>query len=74
MMFRYLQEIGLSAVVLINPNYYTVPTVRDLQLDENRECWVDDFVVGHQAYGNAHFPGKTNVAGLDLDAIGIAGV
>ncbi len=58
-------------MVLINPNYYTMPAIRDLQLDENGDCWVDDFVVGHRAYGTAHFPGKTNVAGLDLDAIGM---
>ena len=28
-------------------------------------------MVGHITYGRAEFPGKTNVAGLDLDDIGM---
>ena len=58
-------------VSLTNPNYYTEPAVKDLQLDAKGDCWVEDFVVGHSTYGCAQFPGKTNVARLDLDAIGM---
>ncbi len=65
-----IQGIGFSVVTLTNPNYYTEPAVSELHLDQNKECWVEDFVVGHKIYGSASFPGKTNVAGLDLDAIG----
>ena len=62
--------MGISAVTLINPYYYTVPAVKDLHFDSGGHCWVEDFVIGHRTFGSARFPGITNVAGLDLDAIG----
>ncbi len=64
------QAIGFSVIKLTNPSYYTKPATKDLQLDKKGDCWVENFVVGHRTYGRAEFPGKTNVAGLDLDAIG----
>ena len=69
-----IQEIGLCPVTLKNPNYYTEPRAKDLHLDENGNCWVDDFVVGHRTHGSAHFPGRTNVTGLDLDSVGMTNV
>ncbi len=67
----FSQALGFSAVTLTHPNYYTEPATKDLQIDSKGDCWVDNFVVGHGTYGRAQFPGKTNVAGLDLDAIGM---
>ncbi len=67
------QKLGLHkpcVVRLKDDNYYTKPSVEALQLDANGDCWVDDFAVGHHKYGEAIFPGRTNVAKLKLDAIG----
>ena len=39
-------------------------------LDENGKCIVESFVVGREGYGNVLWPGLTNVANANLDAIG----
>lgn len=61
-----------TGVVLRRPDYYTLPSLNELVelMDENGECWVENFVVGREGYGNVIFPGKTNVSGLNLDEIG----
>ena len=64
------QEIGFSAVTLTDPSYYTVPEAKELQLDSSGDCWVENFVVGHKIHGRARFPGKNNVARLDVDRTG----
>ena len=38
-------------------------------VDNDGNCWVENFVVGREGYGNVLFPGMTNVAGLNLDEI-----
>lgn len=39
-------------------------------MDENGDCFVDDFTVGREGYGNIFFHGPINVANLNLDDIG----
>ncbi len=51
-------------------DYHTIPPLRVLQRNSNGECWVEDFTISHDMYGMLYFPGKTNVANLDLDSIG----
>jgi len=61
-----------AGVVLRRQDYYTLPSLNDLVelVDEKGECWIENFVVGRDGYGNVVFPGLTNVAGLNLDEIG----
>ena len=40
-------------------------------MDSNGDIFVDDFVVGREGYGKVKFYGRTNVAGLNLDEIGM---
>jgi hypothetical protein len=54
-----------SGVKLTKPGYSCIPDLATLDYD----CEVNDFTVRHVEYGEVTFPGKTNVAGLDLDAI-----
>lgn len=60
-------------VILKRPNYYTIPPLNELKsyLDGNGDCFVEDFTIGREGYGNVVFPGKINVAGLNLDEIGM---
>lgn len=60
-----------AGIVLHRHGYYTIPSLDELadMVDSNGDCIVDDFVVGREGYGNVMFPGKTNVANLNLDDI-----
>ena len=60
-----------SCLFVFRPDYYSIPSVDELnsQIDEKGEIWVKDFIVAREGYGQAKFFGRTNVAGLDLDAI-----
>ena len=41
----------------------------ELTLDDAGHCFVENFSVGREGYGNVCFTSDTDVAGLDLDAI-----
>lgn len=60
-----------AGIVLRRPGYFTMPSMEELadMLDDDGNCWVENFVVGRYGYGNVFFPGFTNVAGLNLDEI-----
>ena len=60
-------------IILKRPGYYTIPPLNELKsyVDENGDCFIEDFTVGREGYGNVVFPGKINVAGLNLDKIGM---
>ncbi|XP_048773367.2 nuclear pore complex protein Nup98-Nup96-like isoform X2 [Ostrea edulis] len=62
---------NLAGIVLTRPGYYTIPSVEEVceQVDENGDCFVDDFTVGREGYGNIFFHGPINVANLNLDDI-----
>ncbi|XP_048244213.1 nuclear pore complex protein Nup98-Nup96-like isoform X2 [Haliotis rufescens] len=60
-----------TGIILTRPGYYTSPSLDSLVelIDENGDCFVDDFTIGRENYGSLFFPGSTNVANLNLDEI-----
>ncbi|XP_066286606.1 nuclear pore complex protein Nup98-Nup96-like isoform X2 [Branchiostoma lanceolatum] len=58
-----------AGIVLTKNEYYTEPSLDELanMVDENGDCWVENFVIGRDGYGSVFFPGLTNVANLNLD-------
>ena len=54
-------------LVLTAEGYYTIPPLSQLTLDKEGQCLVTGFTVGRKGYGNIHYPGTLNVAGLNLD-------
>lgn len=58
--------------VKIKPSYYTVPPLDECDgLVEDGTCVVENFTIGRTGYGEVHFPGKTDIFGLDLESIGM---
>lgn len=58
-------------VVLSKPSYYVIPPLDECdQLVENGTCIVEGFTIGRKGLGEIHFPGKTDIYGLNLDNIG----
>ncbi|CAF4836259.1 unnamed protein product [Rotaria sp. Silwood1] len=51
--------------------YYMRPSMSELKslFDDQDQCIVEEFTVGHEKYGSITFYGQVNVAGLDLDRI-----
>ena len=71
------QENGIlppnrAGVVLADPQYYVNLSADEIErsVDDDGNCWVEDFSIGHRIYGSAYFPGQTNIANLSLDKIG----
>ena len=65
-----VEEVAISTgsvVTLTRDGYYTMPPVKDLVLDSEGNCMVTGFTIGRDGYGNIHYPGSINVAGLNLD-------
>ena len=61
-----------AGIILTRPDYYTIPSLEDLGdlVDENGNCFVEDFTIGREGYGSIFFPGITNVANMNFDEIG----
>lgn len=60
-----------SGVVLTKQDYYTVPSCDELdEIAEDGQCVVEGFTVERRGYGEIHFPGKTDVYGMNLDQLG----
>ena len=61
-----------AGIQLTRPGYYTLPALEELgnMVDENGRCIVENFVVGREGYGNVLWPGLTDAANANLDAIG----
>ncbi|XP_075261662.1 nuclear pore complex protein Nup98-Nup96-like [Convolutriloba macropyga] len=59
------------SVKLTRPEYFTDPEKRVLDeiVQSTGKCIVEDFTIGRDGYGNVHFPGKTDLTGIDLDEI-----
>ena len=59
-------------MVCSSPDYYTVPPLDELDslVEEGGVCEVEGFTVGRTGYGEVHFPGNTNVYGLNIDQLG----
>lgn len=58
-------------IVLTRPGYYTLPSLDELAdlVDENGNCFINDFTIGREGYGSVFFPGTTNIAGINFDEI-----
>ncbi|CAF4389215.1 unnamed protein product [Rotaria sp. Silwood2] len=57
--------------ILTRDNYYMKPTISELKslFNDNSECILPHFTVGHEKYGSVTFYGQINVSGLNLDEI-----
>lgn len=60
-------------ITLRRPDYFTVPSLSDLDemVDDDGRCIVKNFTVGRHKFGNVTFYDAFDVAGLNLDAIGL---
>lgn len=59
-----------AGIKLNRAGYETSPPLADIPgLNENGECWVKDFAITRRNYGRILWPGRINIAGLDLDQI-----
>ncbi|KAH3792930.1 hypothetical protein DPMN_146431 [Dreissena polymorpha] len=60
-----------AGIVLMRPGYYTIPPVEALAelVDEDGNCYVEDFTIGREGYGSIFFPGMTNIANMNFDEI-----
>ncbi len=58
-------------MVLERPGYYTVPSLDEIDsLVSDGQCIVEGLTIGRRSFGRIHFPGNTDIYGLDLDALG----
>ncbi|CAF3358737.1 unnamed protein product [Rotaria sp. Silwood1] len=57
--------------ILTRNSYYMKPNISELKslFNDNGECILPNFTVGHEKYGSVTFYGQINVAGLNLDEI-----
>ena len=58
-----------AGIVLRRPDYHTKPALDTLVPDSNGQCWVEKFTIVRRNYGQIYWPGKVNVANLNLDEI-----
>jgi nuclear pore complex protein Nup98-Nup96 len=59
-----------AAPLLTRPKYYTIPSISKLRKMSGQDLsQVEDFVVGHDDFGEILWPGYTDVRGLCLDDI-----
>ncbi|XP_055329456.1 uncharacterized protein LOC129582076 [Paramacrobiotus metropolitanus] len=62
-------NVGNRAVTLSRPDYYTIPSLHKLLLDEKGSCIVENFLIGRYTFGSIEFLGRTDIAGMNLDKI-----
>lgn len=60
-----------AGIVLTRPGYFTIPSMEELatMVDPDGHCIVENFAVAREDYGNVCFPGRMDVARLNLDEI-----
>uniref|UniRef100_A0A1E1XGD9 Nuclear pore complex protein Nup98-Nup96 n=1 Tax=Amblyomma aureolatum TaxID=187763 RepID=A0A1E1XGD9_9ACAR len=60
-----------AGIVLTRPEYFTIPSMDELasMVGPDGHCIVENFAVAREGYGNVCFPGRIDVAGLNLDEI-----
>lgn len=60
-----------SSVVLKRPQYYTIPSIEELEKlrGQDGKCYVQGFTVGRVGYGNVCFIDEMDVSNLNLDEI-----
>jgi len=61
-----------AGIVLSRPGYYTIPPFEALAelVDDEGNCYVEDFTIGREGYGSIFFPGITNITDMNFDEIG----
>lgn len=58
-------------MVLTKSSYSTIPPLDECdQLVEAGSCKVEGFTIAREGFGDIHYPGKTDIYGLNLDKIG----
>ncbi|ERL95449.1 hypothetical protein D910_12711 [Dendroctonus ponderosae] len=62
-------EKQYANIICTRPEYYTLPSLDQLVLDEDGQCFVEGFTIGRRGYGNVYFPDKIDVAGLHIDEL-----
>lgn len=56
----------------MRPDYYTIPHLDEIDsLESEGQCVVEGFTIGRRGFGEVHFPGKTDVHGMNLDELGV---
>ena len=61
-----------SGIVLMRPDYYTIPPLDEIDsLESAGKCEIEGFTIGRKGLGEIHFPGKTDVHGVNLDELGM---
>ena len=58
-----------GGVRLRRPGYYTIPALAELAPAADGSLTVEGLTIGRHGYGSVFFPGETELAGLDLDAV-----
>jgi len=66
---------GSSGVINTRSDYYTIPSVDELDAiatagNSSDSVEIENFTIGRHGYGVIVFPGKTDVCGLNLDELG----
>ncbi len=57
--------------VTLSLGYHTIPPLDELDsIATGSTCLVQNFTIGRQSYGEIHFPGLTDVYGMNLEQIG----
>ncbi|XP_060517392.1 nuclear pore complex protein Nup98-Nup96-like isoform X1 [Cylas formicarius] len=63
------RKVHPTGVICTRPEYYTLPNLDELSLDQNGCCFVRGFTIGRRGYGNVYFPDEMDVAGLNIDEL-----
>lgn len=60
-----------TGITLKRAGYYTMPSLDELcsYLSEDGSCWVNNFTIGREGYGNVYFSERMDVANLNLDEV-----
>lgn len=66
---QFTRLVHPSGLKLNRCDYYTIPKWEDLvnNVDDQKRCIVENFLIGRHGYGNVYFHGQTDITGLDLD-------
>merc|ERR1712134_67377 len=64
------ETVHPAGIKLSRPDYETKPKLGDIPgLDENGQCWGKGFTIMRKNYGQIHWPGRADIANLNLDRI-----
>ena len=58
-----------AGIKLLRPDYETRPPLAEIAPDQDGHCWVKGFTIIRKNYGQIYWPGRADLAGLNLDRI-----